>query len=71
MHVLKEDLNKATLRFKETLNYTDTPAWKEVVDSMTNKDRLYEGLKERNSKVQADFIGANSQVNNYSVALQD
>jgi len=40
MHVLKEDLNKATLRFKETLNYTDTPAWKEVVDSMTNKDKL-------------------------------
>jgi hypothetical protein len=54
MHVLKEDLNKSTLRYRDTLNYNDTPAWKEIVDTMSNKDKLIDNMKERNAKVAVD-----------------
>lgn len=71
MHVLKEDLNKATLRFRESLNYTDTPAWKEVVDTMSNKDSLLDNMKERNARVSVDYLNANNKVNSQNITLQD
>lgn len=71
MHVLREDLNKATIRFREVLNYTDTPAWNEVQDTMANKDKLIDGMKERNSRVSVECLDANNKVHGLNVSMKD
>lgn len=68
---LREEMNKSTLRYRDTLNYTDTPAWKEVVETLSNKDKLLENMKERNTKLSVDYLDANTKINNYTMTLQD
>jgi hypothetical protein len=53
------------------LNYTDAPEWKEVVETLSNKDQLVDNLKQRNARVSLDYLDANNRVNSQNISLQD
>jgi len=71
MAKLKEEYNKASMRYRDTLNYTDAPEWKEVVETLSNKDQLVDNLKQRNARVSLDYLDANNRVNSQNISLQD
>lgn len=53
------------------MNYTDAPEWKEVVETLSNKDQLVDNLKQRNARVSLDYLDANNRVNSQNISLQD
>jgi hypothetical protein len=59
------------MRYRDTLNYTDAPEWKEVVETLSNKDQLVDNLKQRNARVSLDYLDANNKVNSQNISLQD
>jgi len=59
------------MRYRDTLNYTDAPEWKEVVETLSNKDQLVDNLKQRNARVSLDYLDANNRVNSQNISLQD